>query len=412
MPSFISRAKNAWNAFMNKDPTFWFSRQPSISTIKPDRIQLGFGNDRNLIAAVYNRIAVDCSECDVRHVLLDENDRYLETLDTPLNNCFKLAANLDQTGVMLVQDAVLTMLDEGSVAVVPTDTLGDPNDGDSYKILELRVGKVTEWMPHYVKLHVYDENSGQKKDVVVKKEITSISENPFYPVMNECNSFAKRISRKLALLDYIDEHNGAGKMDLIIQLPYVAKTNAQMELAKQKREDIEMQLNSSKYGIAFLDGTDKITQLNRSVDNQLIGEINELYSMFLDELGMTKEILNGTADPQALNNYHHRIIVPIMKALTLPMKIKFLSKTAISQHQSIEFFNDPFKSIPVNQLAEIVDKFIRNEVATANEMRQFIGMKPAKDSRADELRNPNISASKEEEHIDIDGNRLGNSVTK
>lgn len=407
MPSFISRAKNAWNAFMNKDPTFWFSRQPSISTIKPDRIQLGFGNDRNLIAAVYNRIAVDCSECDVRHVLLDENDRYLETLDTPLNNCFKLAANLDQTGVMLVQDAVLTMLDEGSVAVVPTDTLGDPNDGDSYKILELRVGKVTEWMPHYVKLHVYDENSGQKKDVVVKKEITSISENPFYPVMNECNSFAKRISRKLALLDYIDEHNGAGKMDLIIQLPYVAKTNAQMELAKQKREDIEMQLNSSKYGIAFLDGTDKITQLNRSVDNQLIGEINELYSMFLDELGMTKEILNGTADPQALNNYHHRIIVPIMKALTLPMKIKFLSKTAISQHQSIEFFNDPFKSIPVNQLAEIVDKFIRNEVATANEMRQFIGMKPAKDSRADELRNPNISASKEEEHIDIDGNRLG-----
>lgn len=407
MPSFISRAKNAWNAFMNKDPTFWFSRQASISTIKPDRIQLGFGNDRNLIAAVYNRIAVDCSECDVRHVLLDENDRYLETLDTPLNNCFKLAANLDQTGVMLVQDAVLTMLDEGSVAVVPTDTLGDPNDGDSYKILELRVGKVTEWMPRYVKLHVYDENSGQKKDVVVKKEITSISENPFYPVMNECNSFAKRISRKLALLDYIDEHNGAGKMDLIIQLPYVAKTNAQMELAKQKREDIEMQLNSSKYGIAFLDGTDKITQLNRSVDNQLIGEINELYSMFLDELGMTKEILNGTADPQALNSYHHRIIVPIMKALTLPMKIKFLSKTAISQHQSIEFFNDPFKSIPVNQLAEIVDKFIRNEVATANEMRQFIGMKPAKDARADELRNPNISASKEEDHIDIDGNHLG-----
>lgn len=412
MPSFISRAKNAWNAFMNKDPTYQFIREPSISTIKPDRIQLGFGNDRNLIAAVYNRIAVDCSECDIRHVLLDENGRYLETKDSTLNNCFSLAANIDQTGVMLVQDAVLTLLDKGSIAVVPTDTIGDPTDGDSYQILELRVGEITEWMPHYVKVHVYNENTGQKKDIVVKKEIAAISENPFYPVMNECNSFAKRISRKLTLLDYIDEHNGAGKMDLIIQLPYVAKTNAQMELAKQKREDIEMQLNSSKYGIAFLDGTDKITQLNRSVDNQLINEINELYSMFLDELGMTKEILNGTADPQALNNYHHRIIVPIMKALTLPMKIKFLSKTAISQRQSIEFFNDPFKSIPVNQLAEIVDKFIRNEVATANEMRQFIGMKPAKDPRADELRNPNISAAKDDEHIDTDGNRLEVSVTK
>lgn len=408
MPSFISRAKNAWNAFMNKDPTFRLIREPSISTIKPDRIQLGHGNDRNLIAAVYNRIAVDCSECDIRHVLLDENGRYLETKESTLNDCFCLAANLDQTGVMLVQDAVLTMLDQGCIAIVPTDTLGNPTDGDAYQILELRVGTVTEWMPHYVKVHVYDENSGQKKDVTLPKSSVAITENPFYAVMNECNSLAKRIARKLALLDYIDEHNGAGKMDLIIQLPYVAKTTAQMELAKQKREDIEMQLNSSKYGIAFLDGTDKITQLNRSVDNQLISEITELYQMFLDELGMTKEILNGTADPQVLNNYHHRIIVPILKALTLPMKIKFLSKTAISQRQSIEFFNDPFKSIPVNQLAEIVDKFIRNEVATANEMRQFIGMKPAKDARADELRNPNISEAKDQEHVDINGNQFEN----
>ena len=407
MPSLISRIQNGWNAFMNKDPTFdRYSFGEQTSYARPDRTYLSFGNDRSLVSSVYNRIAVDYSNCDIRHVQLDEQERYVDTIDSGLNECLSVSANIDQTGRAFVQDCFMSLLDEGNIAIVPVDTDSDPNNGLAFEIYSMRVGKIIEWRPSSVKLQVYNERTGKRQEIVMRKSSVAIVENPFYSIMNEPNSLAKRIARKLALLDYVDEQNGAGKIDLIVKLPYSLKSPARIAMAEDRRKDIEMQLQNSKYGIAYVDATEGITQLNRSVDNQLLPQIKELKEWFYSQLGITDEILNGTATVETFNNYYQRTIVPLLTAYVESMRRVFLTKTARTQHKSIVFFNNPFKLIPANQLAELGDKLIRNEIMTANEVRQAIGIKPAQDPRADELRNPNISEAKDARHINTDGEEM------
>lgn len=405
MPSLVSRIQNGWNAFMNKDPTFGQYSSPSenVSYSRPDKLYLSYVNERSLVSSVYNRIAVDCAGCDVQHVKLDDNNRYVETIYDGLNECLTTSANIDQTGRAFIQDIVMSLLDEGNIAIVPIDTDDDPNTGGAFEIITMRVGKITEWRPSSVKVLVYNERTGKKQEIVRTKSSVAIVENPFYAVMNEPNSLAKRIARKLALLDYVDEQSGAGKLDIIVKLPYSIKTPGRLDQAEKRRKDIEMQLANSKYGIAYVDATEGITQLNRPVENQLLPEIKDLKYMFYSQLGITDEIMNGTADERTLNNYYQRTVTPILTAVVESMRRAFLTKTARTQKQSIVFFNDPFKLIPTSQLAEITDKFTRNEVMTSNEIRQAIGLKPSEDPRADELRNANISAAKDEQRYDVNG---------
>lgn len=394
--SFGSRLKHAWNAFTGTDYTTYQDVGPGYSS-RPDRIRLTRGNERSIITSVYNRIALDVAALNVQHIRLDENGRFLSVIQDGLNTCLTVEANIDQTARAFIQDIVVSMLDEGCVAIVPVDTTYDPSVTGSYDIQTMRVGKILDWYPQHVRVRLYNERTGTKENILVPKSTVAIVENPLYAVVNEPNSTMQRLIRKLNLLDVIDEQSGSGKLDLIIQLPYVIKTEARRQQAENRRKDIEAQLSGTKYGIAYADGTERITQLNRSVNNNLMSQIEYLTSMLYSQLGITQSILDGTADEKTMLNYNNRTIEPIISAIVDEMKRKFLTKTARSQSQSISFFRDPFKLVPVNDIAEIADKFTRNEIMTSNEIRQVIGMKPSDDPRADELRNKNISAPSESE---------------
>lgn len=396
--SFGSRLKHAWNAFTNKDPTEVYRDIGSVSSYyyRPDRPRLTGGNEKTITTAIYNRIAIDVASVDIKHVRLDENKRYLSEIDSGLNSCLNIEANLDQTGRGLIQDIVMSLMDEGCVAVVPVDTTIDPAVSSSYEINTLRVGKIVEWYPKHVKVYLYNDRSGKKEYVTLPKSTVAIIENPLFAVVNEPNSTMKRLVRKLALLDVVDEQSSAGKLDMIIQLPYVIKSESRREQAEKRRKDIENQLAGSKYGIAYTDGTEKITQLNRSLDNNLLKQVEYLTNMLYSQLGITQAVMDGTADEKTMLNYNNRTIEPILSAIVDEFKRKFLTKTARSQGQSIEFFRDPFRLVPVNDIAEIADKFTRNEIMTSNEIRQIVGMKPADDPKADMLVNSNLNQSNEE----------------
>ena len=393
-----SRLKHAWNAFVNnRDPTASYRDIGPGYSYRPDRPRLTRGNERSIITSVYNRIALDVAANDIRHVKLDEDDRFSEIIDSGLNNCLALDANIDQTGRAFIQDAVMSMLDEGCVALVPIETTFNPQQTGSFDINTIRTGKILDWYPKHVRVSVYNERSGKREEIVLPKDTIAIIENPLYAVMNEPNSTMQRLIRKLNLLDAIDEQSSSGKLDLIIQLPYVVKTEARRQQAEARRKDIEMQLAGSKYGIAYTDGTEKVTQLNRSVDNNLMKQIEYLTSMLYSQLGITQAVLEGTADEKTMLNYYSRTIEPIIAAIVDDMKRKLLTKTARTRRQSIVFFRDPFKLVPVDNIAEIADKFTRNEIMTSNEIRQKIGMKPSKDPKADKLINSNLNQPEENE---------------
>ena len=393
---FTERLQHAWNAFMNKDPTNAYSSGQSYSR-SPNRIHLSRGNERSIVTAVYNRLALDTAAIGFKHIRLDKNNRFKEIILSGLNNCLSIEANIDQTGRSFIQDAVISMLDEGCVAIVPTETTFNPTVTGSFDIDSMRTGKIIEWFPKHVKVRVYNENTGRKEDIILPKATVAIIENPFYAVMNESNSTLQRLIRKLVLLDDIDEQSGAGKLDLIIQLPYTIKSEARREQAEKRRKDIEMQLSGSKYGIAYVDGTEQVTQLNRSLENNLMKQVEYLTNMLFSQLGITQSILDGTADEQTMLNYYNRSIEPIVSAIVDEMKRKFLTKTARTQGHTIAVYRDPFKLVPVNNIAEIADKFTRNEIMTSNEIRQVIGMKPSDDPKADQLVNSNISQPTEEQ---------------
>ena len=400
------RLQHAWNAFMNRDPTYNYQDLGNSYSIRPDRPRFTRGNERSIVTSVYNRIALDVSAISIQHVRLDDNGRFKEQMNTSLNSCLTLSANTDQTGRAFIQDVVMSMLDEGCVAIVPIDTTTDPNISDSYDILTMRTAKILDWYPNHVRIRVYNEKTGRQEETIVPKKMVAIVENPLYAVINEPNSTMQRLVRKLGLLDVTDEQTASGKLDLIIQLPYVIKTEARRQQAEERRKSIEMQLAGSKYGIAYTDGTERITQLNRSLENNLMKQIEYLTSMLYSQLGITQSILDGTADEKTMLNYYSRTIEPIISAIVDEMKRKFLTKTARSQHQSIVFFRDPFKLVPVNDIAEIADKFTRNEIMTSNEIRQIVGMKPSDDPKADKLINSNLNHPDEtEKPIDKTNNK-------
>lgn len=396
--SFGSRLKHAWNVFTNKDPTEAYRDIGHVSSYyyRPDRPRLRNGNEKTIVTAIYNRIAIDVASVDIKHVRLDENKRYLSEVDSGLNNCLSIEANIDQTGRGLIQDIVISLMDEGCVAVVPVDTTIDPAISNSYEINTLRVGKIIEWYPRHVKVHLYNDRTGNKEEIILPKSTVAIIENPLFSVVNEPNSTMKRLVRKLALLDVVDEQTNSGKLDMIIQLPYVIKSESRRKQAESRRKDIEDQLMGSKYGIAYTDGTEKIIQLNRSLDNNLLNQVEYLTNMLYSQLGITQSVMDGTADEKTMLNYSNRTIEPILSAIVDEFKRKFLTKTARTQGQSIEFFRDPFKLVPVNEISEIADKFTRNEIMTSNEIRQIVGMKPSDDPKADMLINSNLNQSKEE----------------
>lgn len=408
MPQFTDRLKHAWNAFMSRDPTSNYKNSiypygGYATAIRPDRIRFTRGNEKTIVTSIYNRIAIDAAAISIEHARLDQNGRFTGAMDTGLNNCLSLEANVDQTGRAFIQDVVMSMFDEGVVAIVPVDTTINPVNSNSYDVKTLRTGQILEWFPKHIKVRVYNENNGKKEDLILPKSMVAIIENPFYATMNEPNSMLQRLKHKLALLDSIDEQTSSGKLDLIIQLPYVIKTDARRKQAEQRRRDIEMQLSGSKYGIAYTDGTERITQLNRSVENNLLKQIEYLTEVVYSQLGVTKSVFDGTADEKTMLNYYNRTLEPILSAITDELKRKFLTKTARSQGQSIVFFRDAFRLVPVNDLAELVDKFTRNEILTSNEFRQILGFKPSDDPRADELRNKNLNVSPEQEQMTVDG---------
>ena len=391
-----SRLKHAWNAFMNRDPTYNYSSTGIGYSYRPDRPRFTRGNERSIATSVYNRIALDVAAINIVHCKLDKNNRYSETIDSRLNDCLSLEANIDQTGRAFIQDVVMSMLDEGCVAIVPIDTTKNPALTDSYDILSMRTGKILEWKPNHVKVQVYNDRTGKKEELLLNKKQVGIIENPLYAVINEPNSTMQRLIRKLSLLDVTDEQTASGKLDLIIQLPYIIKTEQRKRQAEARRKDIEDQLAGSKYGIAYADGTEKITQLNRSVENNLMKQIEYLTNLLFSQLGITQAIMDGTADEQTMLNYYNRSIEPIVSAIVDELKRKFLTKTARTQGQSILAFRDPFKLVPVNQIAEIADKFTRNEIMSSNEFRQIVGLKPSDDPKADQLINSNINHTNEE----------------
>lgn len=391
-PTFGQRLKHAWDVFRNRDPTPSFGNNSGmVYTYRPDRPRLSRGNERSIVTAIYNRIAMDVAAIDIKHCRLDKNGRYIETIESGLNNCLNLEANIDQTSKAFIMDVVISMLDEGCVAIVPTERKFNPKITKSYDILSMRTGKIIEWGPDKVKVRLYNEKNGKREDVILPKSMVGIIENPLYSIINEPNSTMQRLIRKLNLLDAIDEQSGAGKLDLIIQLPYVIKTEARRQQAENRRKDIEMQLAGSKYGIAYTDGTERVTQLNRPIENNLMKQIEYLTSMLYSQLGFHQTILDGTADEKTMLNYNNRTISPIVSAIADELKRKFLTKTARTQGQAIYCFRDPFKLVPINDIAEIADKFTRNEILTSNEIRQIIGMKPSDDPKADQLVNSNIA---------------------
>ncbi len=398
----ITRIQRGWNAFRNRDPTTDYRDYGESYYYRPDRPMFTRGNERSIATSVYNRIALDASSIMIQHVRLDENSRFSSVINSGLNNCLNLDANLDQTGRAFLQDAVMSMLDEGCVALVPVITDANPDTTSSYDILSMRTGRIIEWRPAHVKVRVYNELTGRKEDLILPKSTVAIVENPLYAVINEPNSTMQRLIRKLSLLDVTDEQTASGKLDLIIQLPYVIKTPARQQQAEDRRKAIEMQLASSKYGIAYTDGTERITQLNRPAENNLMKQIEYLTNLLYSQLGITQTVMDGTADDKTMLNYYSRTIEPIVSAIVDELKRKFLTKTARSQGQSIMFFRDPFKLVPVNDLAELADKFTRNEIMTSNEIRQIVGMKPSDDPKADELKNSNIAESKQEAQEQLD----------
>ena len=411
---FLNRLQHGWNAFMNRDPTAYYTNAGgNYYTYRPDRIRLTRGNERSIVTSVYNRIGLDVASIDIKHCRLDKNGRFIEVIDSSLNSCLNLEANIDQTGRAFKQDIVMSMLDEGCVAIVPIDTTINPSVSGSYDINSMRTGKILEWYPAHVKVKVYNDQTGNYEELILPKSTVGIVENPLYAVMNEPNSTLQRLIRKLNLLDAIDEQSGSGKLDLIIQLPYTIRSDARRQQAEKRRKEIESQLSDSKYGIAYADGTERITQLNRSVENNLMSQIEYLTSMLYSQLGITQSILDGTADEQTQLNYLTRSIEPIVSAIVDEMKRKFLTKTARSQNQSISYFRDPFKLVPVNNIAEIADKFTRNEILTSNEVRQVIGMQPSNDPKADHLVNSNISQptdSSESDNEQIKENKEGEEI--
>lgn len=390
-----TRLAHAWNAFTSRDPTQYIITGPGYSS-RPDRPRLSRGNEKSIATSIFNRIALDVSSVNIKHCRLDKNGRYVEDIDSGLNNCLNLEANKDQTGRAFIQDVVLSMLDEGCVALVPVETTIDPESSNSYQIDSMRTGKITEWYPDMVRVRLYNDRTGEKEEILLPKNQVAIIENPLYAVVNEYNSTMQRLIRKLSLLDVTDEQTVSGKLDLIIQLPYVIKTEARREQVERRRKDIINQLAGSQYGIAYTDGTEKITQLNRSLENNLLKQVEYLTNMVYSQLGITQSVLDGTADEKTMLNYMNRTVEPIISAIVDELKRKFLTKTARSQLQSIVYFRDPFRLVPVNDIAEIADKFTRNEIMTSNEIRQIVGMQPSKDPKADKLVNSNISQAKQD----------------
>ena len=391
------RLQHAWNAFFYNDNTYVNPQNlGGFSTFRPDRVHFSRGVEKSIVTSVYNRIALDATSIAIKHVRLDDNGRFLEEMDSGLQNCLNVEANIDQTGRAFLQDVVMSMLDEGCVAIVPVDTTIDPAKSGSYEINTLRTGKILEWYPAHVRVRVYNDQKGIHEEVTLPKSMVGIIENPLYAVINEPNSTMQRLIRKLSLLDVVDEQTSSGKLDLIIQLPYVIKTDARKKQADERRKDIEMQLAGSKYGIAYTDGTEKITQLNRPAENNLMKQVEYLTGMLYSQLGLTQSIMDGSANDKTMLNYYNRTIEPILAAIVDEIKRKFLTKTARTQGQTIMYFRDPFKLVPVNDIAEIADKFTRNEIMTSNEIRQIVGMKPADDPSADELRNKNLNQSSED----------------
>lgn len=388
--SFSSRLRHAWDVFRNREPTYDYQDTGPSTSYRPDRTRLTGGNERSIVTSIFNRIALDVSSISVKHCRIDENGRFKEQINSGLDNCLNLEANIDQTGRAFMQDVVMSMLDEGCVAIVPTDTTLDPNTTTSYDIQTMRTGKILEWYPNHVRVRVYNEKTGKQEDIKLPKSMVAIVENPLYAVINEPNSTMQRLMKKLVLLDAVDENTRSGKLDMIIQLPYVIKSDARKSQAEKRRKDIEEQLKGP-YGIAYIDGTEKVIQLNRPIENNLMTQIEYLTKLLYSQLGITEEILNGTANEQTMLNYNSRTIEPIVSAIVDEMKRKFLTKTARSQNQTIQFFRDPFRLVPVNDIAEIADKFTRNEILTSNEIRQIIGMKPSNDPKADKLINSNLN---------------------
>ena len=390
--SLGERLKHGWNAFMNPLENYR-SDYGRASYIDPTRVRMKTGNERSIVMPVYNRIALDVSALDIKHVKMDElNERFKEVIEDGLNNCLSLQPNKDQISNAFIQDIVLSLFDEGYVAIVPTDTTINPKKSEGFDVNEMRVAQITQWYPDHVKVRIYNDKTGEKQEMVFPKKTVAIVENPFYVVMNEPNSVAKRLIRKLNILDVIDEQSGSGKLDMIIQLPGVIKSEARRKAANDRRKDITDQLTGSKYGIAYIDGTEKIVQLNRSIENNLLNQITFLTSMLYSQLGITEEVLKGTADPQTMLNYYNNTVVPVITAIVKSMQCKFISKNARTRHHSIMYFKDPFKNTPVDKIAELADKFTRNEIASSNEMRSTIGWRPVDDPRADELRNKNLNA--------------------
>lgn len=397
---FLDRLQHGWNAFMNKDPTQNYQNYGMASYQRHDRPRMSRGNEKTIVTSVYNRIAIDVASIGIRHCKLDKNERFIETVNSGLNNCLTLEANIDQTGRAFIQDVVMSMLDEGVVAIVPIDTTLDPNVTGSYDILSMRTAKILEWYPQHVRVRVYNDRTGNKEEITLPKKNVAIIENPLYAVVNEHNSTMQRLIRKLSLLDIVDEQSSAGKLDMIIQLPYVIKSEARRKEAERRRKDIEDQLNNTKYGIAYADGTERIIQLNRSLDNNLMKQVEYLTGLLFSQLGITQSILEGTANEQDMLNYNNRTIEPFISAIVDEMKRKFLTKTARTQLQTIMFFRDPFKLVPINNIAEIADKFTRNEIMTSNEIRQIVGLRPSDDPKADELRNSNLNHPEDSENSD------------
>lgn len=390
--SFGERLKHSWNAFINPTQSFRYDYGRS-SYANPSRVRMTMGNEKSIVGAIYNRIALDVAALDIKHVILDDtNERFKSVVDDSLNQCLTLNANKDQVSQAFIQDVVLSLFDEGAVAIVPTDTSVNPKLSESYDINSLRVGQIINWYPDHVKVRLYNDKIGEKAELLLPKSMVAIVENPFYAVMNEPNAIAKRLIRKLNILDVIDDQSASGKLDLIIQLPGVIKTEARRKQAEDRRKNIEDQLAGTKYGIAYIDGTEKVTQLNRSLENNLMNQITFLTSMLYSQLGITEEILKGTADEQTMLNYHNNTVAPVVNVIVQAMRWKFLTKTARTRHHSIKYFRDPFKNTPVDKIAEMTDKFTRNEIASSNEMRSVIGWKPVDDPRADELRNKNLNA--------------------
>lgn len=392
----LERLKNSYNAFIGRDPTYGMPFGYSYPT-RPDRVRFSRGNERSIITSIYNRIAVDAASIDFKQVKVDKDNKYIEDVtNSGINNCLTFEANIDQTGRAFIQDIVMSMLDEGCVAIVPTDASQDIRSNENFDILTMRTGKITEWYPMFVKVEVYNERRGKRQEIILPKRSVAIIENPFYAVMNEPNSNLQRLIRKLSLLDVTDENTASGKLDLIIQLPYVVKTPARREQAEERRKLIESQLEGSKYGVAYTDGTEKITQLNRSVENQLLNQVKMLQEYLFAQMGITQAILDGSAEESVMQNYYTRTIEPILSAIADELIRKFISKIARTQGHTIMYFRDPFKLVPVGTMADLADKLTRNEIMSPNEMRQKIGLKPVADKDADELRNRNISESKEQ----------------